>query len=173
MIKLNWEIRSTQNWKAPDRVLTLFRKGNKHRQVQNPPRTSWGTVLYTKQEASLSELSDQLSLSPATGSVMCSCRGSRGHGVSSSLHGPLRWGFGCLGPGVVSRGGPCEKRPEHQGGHLPASQGEPIPCGLSRSFPAQKGHCPQSPVHLAPQTARGIDGSIIFLMCFSAQTSQG
>lgn len=127
MIKLNCEIRSMQNWKAPDRVSTLFRKGNKHRQVQNPPKISWGTVLFAKKEASPAELSDQLSLSPSTGSVVCSYRGFRGHGDPSRLHGHLRWGFRCLCPGAVSRGGPCEKR--QQGGCLPSSQGEPLPCG--------------------------------------------
>lgn len=123
MIKLNCGIRSTQNWKAPDKVSTLFRKGNKHRQVQNPPRISWGTFLFTEKESSPAEISDQLSLSPATGSVMCSCRVSKGLGDSSSLHGPLRWGW-------MSVSRCCQQGwPKQQGGCLPASQGEPIPCG--------------------------------------------
>lgn len=166
MIKLNCKIRSMQNWKAPDRISILFRKGNKHRQVQNPPKISWGTVLFTKKEASHAELSDHLSLSPSTGSVVCSCRGFRGHGDPSSLHGPLRWGFACLCPGAVSRGGPV-RRGSGAGVCHPAKVN---PSHVDREQFLSMTDRPLSSKP-SPPGPRAVDSSFLFPMCFTAQMS--
>lgn len=163
MIKLNCGIRSTQNWKAPDKVSTLFRKGNKHRQVQNPPRISWGTFLFTEKESSPAEISDQLSLSPATGSVMCSCRVSKGLGDSSSLHGPLRWGLDvCVQ--VLSAG------VAQAAGWMFASQ----PRWTHPMWTESSSFLWQAIVPRAQSSwttgQLELDGSFLFLICFPAQT---
>lgn len=78
------------------------------------------------------------------GTVMCSCRGSRWHGDSSSTHGPLKWCIVCQRPGVGNSGGLWEKKPKQLGGHLPDSQSQPTICQQRAAdfLLRWTGHCP-------------------------------